>query len=806
MLQNYFTTTFRHLRKSKLNFIFKLGGLTLALTSLMVIVIYVSYQLSFDRFHEDYENIYRVNSRWMENGEKADYAIVPPGLGPALKEAFPEVKSYTHIGHASKYLVRHNDKSFRLWGFVNADSTLFDIVTFNFIQGDRHALKDPGSMVLTQSLARQIFGDEDPMHKTISFTDRSNAAFQVAAIIEDLPPNSHLRINALLPANALKDDEDATIDPWEITIDGSVNLYIRLQKETDLSSFIAKVDPFLRKNLKKREDGMEKTYEIFLQPVADIYLDKWIYADFTQKGNVTYVYVFSLLGIFLLMIAGLNYVNLTIADFHKRNKEIGVRKVLGARKSQVVLQVLTETFFICLLALMISVCGLYMIFPKVLQVLDSNLTFSMLFNSTVIFVLLAIIILLVLISSLYPAYHLAANKPVNDFKSIAGEGKNTSAGNVLLFVQFTISIICITATVIVGQQIQFFQTRNPGYDRDNTIVLFMPDRYPEEKIPVIKNELSRVPGVDAVSYSTFLIAGGGYFRDWYRVEINGEMKQMLLNEVFFDHDFFRAMGVEFVEGRSFDPDNSSDPHSAFIVNETAVRDFGWDDPIGKRINYGYDETEGEKWEGTVVGVVKDFNIYSMRKKIEPLVMRLPWSSWPGQCVHIRIRGPLDETIARVKKRYEEIMPDFLIEYHLIGDLYLGQYQNEKKAFTSLQFGTWIIVLISGLGIFSLSAYMSVRRMKEFGIRKVLGATVRQIALLHVGHFVKIAFIANLISLPIAYWMMNLWLSEFAYRTAVDGVIFVGVMLISFLLVILSAGYTSWKAGIMNPIDVIKIQN
>ena len=385
-------------------------------------------------------------------------------------------------------------------------------------------------------------------------------------------------------------------------------------------------------------------------------------------------------------------------------------------------------------------------------------------------------------------------------------GRNSSAGNVLLLVQFTISIICISATFIVGQQIQFFQTKNPGYNRENTIVLFMPDRYPDEKIPVIKDELSKVSGVEAVSYSTFLIAGGGYYRDWYRVEINGEMKQMMLNEIFFDYDFFRAMGVDLVAGRSFDPNNAADPHSAFIVNETAVREFGWDDPIGKKINYGYEKSDGEKWEGTVIGVVKDFNIYSMRKKIEPVVMRLPWSDWPGQCVHIRIRGPLDQTIARIKKKYEEILPDFLIDYHLIEDLYDNQYQNEKKAFTSLQMSTWIIVLISSLGIFSLSVYMSVRRMKEFGIRKVLGATVRQIAFLHVGHFLRIALIANLIALPIAWWMMKVWLEEFAYRTELNGVVFIGVMFTSFLLVIISAGYSSWRAGVMNPVDVIKSQN
>ena len=778
-----------------------MGGLTLAVTSLLVIILYVSYQLSFDRYHGDYESIYRVNARWMENGSLVSYAIVPPAVGPALKDEFPEIKAFARVGYSSRYLVKFKDKSFRIDGFVGADTTIFDVFSFDFIRGDRHALKQPKSIILTRSLAYQIFGEEDPMDKTITFTDRSNQAYQVSAIIEDPPPNSHLYIRALMPPGALGDSLDGPSDPWHIGIDGSGPLYVRLEEKSDVKAFVSKATPFLRKRLSSGEDHLEKNYEIYLQPVHDIHLDPWIHADFAKKGNAVYVYVFSLLGIFLLIIAAINYVNLSIADFHKRSREIGVRKILGAKRRQVALQVIMETFFVCTCACVISIGILYLIFPQVVQILEKDLTFSMLFNRDVFWIVGVVVVFLLLSSSIYPAWHLAANKPVNDFKAINAAGKN-SAGRVLLLVQFTISIISIAATFIIGQQIRFFQIRDPGYNRENTIVLFMPDRYPTEKIPVIKDELSKVPGVDAVSYSTFLIVGG-YYRDWYRVEIDGEMKQMLLNEVFFDYDFFRTMGIELIAGRSFDPNNPADPHSAFIVNETAVREFGWKDPVGKKIKYGYEENEGEKWEGTVIGVVKDFNVYSMRRKIEPLVMRLPWSDWPGQCVHIKISGPLHETITRIEAKYKQVLPDFLIDYHLIGELYDNQYQNEQKAYTSLRLGTWTIVLISALGIFSLSAYMSVRRMKEFGIRKVLGATVRQITFLHVGYFFRIALVANAIALPIAWWLMKAWLSAFAYRTELDAIVFLSVMIISFLLVILSAGYSSWRAGVMNPVDVIK---
>ena len=805
MFQNYFKTTYRHLLKSKINFAFKLGGLTLALFSFLIIVIYVSFQLSFDRYHQGYEKIYRVNSEWRENGDMAKYAIVPTGIGPTLKSEFPEIDSYARLRGPSRYLIKYEDESFRFEGFSDADSTIFDVLTFQFIKGDKRALDHPGSIVLTQTLAKQIFGDEDPMNKSISFTDRHNMSFEVTAVIEDMPKNSHLGIKALLPFNSLRDSTELALDPWEISIDGSTSLYLRFNHSGKPEQFSSKATQLLRGRITKSESELDKEYAISLQSIKDIYLAPLIYAEFSSKGNRLYVFVFSLLGTFLLIIASINYINLSIGDFHIRNKEIGVRKILGARKKQIALHVFIESCLISISSLILSIGALYLLFPQVLQSLDSNLSVAMLFEPNVMILVALIVLLLIFLSTAYPAYRLAITNPIKDLKPGSGFGSNSPTAKILLLVQFTISIICISATLIVRRQIEFIQTKDPGYDRYNMIVVYTPDRFPSEKIPVIKEEFKKITGVEAVSYSTFRIAGAGYYRDSYRVEVEGEMKQMMLNEVFFDHDFFKATGIPIVAGRSFDPNNSSDPHTAFIVNETAVREFGWDYPIGKRIGLEYVGADGEKWDGTVVGVVKDFNVYSMHKKIEPLVMRLPWSDWPGNCVHIKITGPLDQTLASIKRKYEELLPGFVLDYSLIEDIYDRQYQGEKKAFTTLQLSTWIIVLISSLGIFSLSIYMSARRMKEFGIRKVFGATANQITFLHVGHFMKIALLSNVIALPIGYWLMKEWLNGFAYRTDVSVTLLLTILLLSFLLVLIPAGYSSLKSGRMNPIEVIKAE-
>jgi putative ABC transport system permease protein len=802
MFGNYFKTSLRHAGKSKVNFSFKLGGLVLALTSLLVIVLYVMFQLSFDRYHKDYRQVYRVNSEWVENESKAQYAIALPGIGPALKDVFPEVISYVRMIPIGTTTVRYQTEAQRVFGIVQADPTLFDVLTFDFVRGDENFLKKPGTIALMQSTAEKLFGSEDPIGKNISFSDLKGRTFEVAAILHDVPSNSHLDITGIVGYEALSDSPQSTTDQWSVSIDGSGTLFLKLDPTADAKAFESRIEPFIRKRLTPTESGLEKEYRVRLQALSEIYLDPAIYAEFNRKGNVMYVYVFSVLGILLLAIASMNYVNLSIADFHRRNKEIGIRKVMGAKRSQIRLQVVIETAVMCFSAVTIGVGLLYLVFPFIKSALEPALDFYMLSESRLIVLLMVIICILIFFSTAYPAYRLAVNSPVDDLKGGHRSGRAT-IGNGLLLAQFAISVFSICATYVVGQQLEFIEDRNPGYDKANTIVLIMPDEYPVEKIPVVKEELGKLPGVAGISYSTFRIAGAGYYRDWYRVEIDCEMKQVMLNEVFFDHDFFSTMNIPIVAGRSFDPENSSDPHTAFIVNETAVKEFGWDDPIGKRISYGYEEPEGEKWEGTIVGVTKDFHVYSMHKKIEPLVMRLPWSSWPGQCVHVRVNGPLNETIDRIKKKYAEILPDFLIDYRVVADMYNAQYQHEQKAYAALNITMWVIVLIAVVGIFSLSVYLSLRRMKEFGIRKVLGASGTQIAGIQLSHFLKIALIANVVALPVSYWIMQTWLTEFAYRVHLNIFWFIAISIISFSIVVISAAYSSWKSSRVNPIDIVK---
>ncbi len=801
MFQNYFKTTYRHLLKSKINFAFKLGGLTLALLSFLVIAMYVSFQWSFDRYHEDYRNIYRVNSERKENGKQEKYAIVPNALGPMIQDRFPEIAAFTRFRGSNQSHVRFKQKVVSC-DISQADNSFFDVFTVRFLRGGKGALKKPNSIVLTKSLADKIFGEENPMNQLITLTNKDQL-FEVTAVMEDFPANSHLSTEAFIPEQTANETFSISniLSPVEF-VDMSAILYVRLNETSKSELFASKLEALVDQHINKKQ-RLEGGFYISLQSLQSIYMSPKLKYEFTRKGSTFYLYAFSVLGLFLLVIASVNYINLSIADFNSRWREIGIRKVMGARRTQIAFQVVTESVLYVLTSLTLGIGILYLLFPQVLKLVDVNLKFGMLLDTTVLVMIGITLFLLIIFSTAFPTYQLASSTASMNLRAGQSGAYNSSISKSLLAVQFIISILCISATLVVGRQLNFIHNKDLGFDRKNLLVLLVPEDFSVEKMQALKNEIKKISGVAAVSNSSFKV-GGGYWKDWYTIEIDGQMKSMELYEVFSDDELFGTLGMKLIDGRLFDANNPADSASAFVINETAARELGWKDPVGKRI-LTHPEEPG-RWEGTVVGLVKDINISPLYEKVQPLVMRLPWQKdYPEYFVYVRLNGPAAQTIKAIEKKYTEILPGYPMDYDYVDSFFNGRYQKENKAFGSLLFATIIIVLVSSIGIFSLSIYISARRMKEFGIRKVLGARASQITFLQVSHFMKIALVANGIALPIAYWSMKDWLNEFAYRTELSGTLFFLVMCISFLLVIISGGYSAWKAGRMNPVDVIKIQ-
>lgn len=801
MFKSYFVTGLRHIRKSKVNFAFKLCGLSLAIFSFLSIALYVSYQTSYDTHHQDHQNIYRVNSLRKENGQLEKYAITPFAIGPILKENIPEIEAIARTRYASGSYLRYEDKSVSCGGFlIEADSTLFGILKFDFIEGSSNALKIPNGIVLTRSIAENLFGSAYALGKLITL-NTEDRMFQVTAVIND-PVHTCFGLQAVI----LNQTEstftlNSIVSPVEF-VDLSSTLFVRLKKPIT-EELNLKIESLLDRYIKKSE--REKLgFNLLFQPISDVYLDPEYKAEFSRKGSAAYVYAFSVLGILLLVVAGINYVNLSIADFSSRARETGVRKVLGARKYQFVSQVTLETLSFTLIALAVALGSLYLLFPKISQLLDPDLRFEMLLNSRVLMLAISGLVVLLFFSSYFPAEMFAASRVIQNLKS-KSSGYNSSLSKVLLFVQFSISAICISCAVMVGKQINFIHNKDLGFNKENLLMLNMPWNFTVENMKTFKQELKQVAGVTHVSNSSFFLSGG-YWKDWYFVEEEGKsgMKHLELYEVFSDDELFSTLEIKLLQGRTFDANIPSDSGAAFILNESAVKELGWKEPLGKRI-YTHPEEKG-KWDGTVVGIVSDINISPLYDKVKPLVMRLPWTNeYPDGFIYVRYTGDAKSVIQSMEEKYKAIMPGYPLNWFHVDELYNRSHEKEAKAFASLQFATLVIVLISVLGIFSMAMYMSVRRMKEFGIRKVLGASVAQISILHMNYFVQLALIACAVAFPIAFMVIGEWLSTFAYRVELSYLPFLLVALASVIVVMLSASYSAWKLGRMNPIDVIKVE-
>lgn len=796
MIRNYLLTALRHIRKSRINFVFKVGGLTLALFSFMAIAIFVGYQLSYDRFHEDYENVYRVASQRKDGGTVDKYAIVPGALGPLLSQ-LPSVSSASRVSMGSHTTLRRGHQVFDCESMAEVDSTIFDVLTFEFIRGDKSALHSPNAVVLTRSLALRMFGTVDVMQELVSINGETDV-LQVTAVVEDVPSNSHLYVEALKTLHIDKDLTATSIsDPVAFT-DEATAFYVRLHRD-GANAFNLQANALINQYVPQalRE---EFAFAITLQPLAGIYLSKDYRYDSASHGSVAYVYTFSTLAILLMLVAGINYVNLSIADYSGRAMETGVRRVLGARQAQLMWQASLEAISSGAISLMLAVVLLYLLFPYIAPLLDADMRFDMILNPATLLIVSGGLIGLLFLSCWLPARHLAFGRVVNNLKNL-DRGYNSGLSRTLLFTQFSVSVLCMFCTLVVGNQIAFVHNTELGFDRRDLLVLSMPDEFTVLKFQTFKTELKAIPGVTNVANSSFRI-GNGYWKDWYFVEDGDKVKEVELYEVFSDDELFETLKIPVLQGRTFDSRIPADSGAAFVINETAARALGWDDPIGKRI-YTHPEEKG-KWDGTVVGVVADINISPLYYKVNPLVMRLPWQNeYPDSFIYVRFTGDPSSVAHEIEERYKAVMPGYPLMLRYVDELYNSTHRKEQRAFDSLKLTTIAIVLVALLGIFSMAAYMSARRMKEFGIRKVLGASSQQIARLNLQFFLRIAVLANVVVLPVAYWITSEWLSTFAYRTTITIAPFLVVGGISVLLVLISGGYSAIRSGNMNPVDVIK---
>ncbi len=791
MFENYLKIAFRNLRKHKGYSFINIAGLSIGMACCVLILLFVQFEFSFDKFHEKKASIYRVLWQFDSNGEPVTIANTPLPLAPALNADFPEIAYTTRISRTGRSLFSVGDNQF-YESMIYADSDLFDIFTFPLLRGDAEtALADPFSIVITQEMAAKYLGHADPIGKTI--TIQNSQDYKVTGIFNKIPDNSHLSFEALASFSSRNNDERVKGNYWDRI--GDDYTYILLSENANPKDLKKKSQSFIEKYISS--DGGR--HDFYLQPLPDIYFSKIRY-DSARTGDLNYIYAFSAIAFFILLIASINFMNLATARSAGRAKEVGLRKVVGANRIQLIRQFLSESMFLALLSLIVATGLVYAFLPGFGHLIRRELSFNFMDTPLLILILLGMSLCVGVLSGSYPALFLSAFRPVRVLKgAVEKKAKGFNFRTLLVVLQFAISIVLIIATTIVYDQLNFMKSKDLGFDGEQIAVIPMRDRSLRNNYETFKNKVLQEPSVISASASNGAPASDSRSTRGFNPEGFAEDAEMEMLVVFADYDFIETFGLELIEGRNFSKTFATDANrGAYILNETAVKEIGWDSPVGKRL------TSGSGQEGTVVGIVKDFHLDSVRDEIAPLVITID-PAW-FYCMSVKMRPEnISSTLTFLENKWNDFAKKYPFEYAFIDENFERYYQFEQRLGRIFTYCSMLAIFISCLGIFGLASFATEQRTKEIGMRKVLGASVPGIVSLISKDFVKWVLVANIIAWPVAYFVMSRWLQDFAYRTNMTIWTFLFSTILALLIALLTVSYQAVKAAVANPVDALKYE-
>ncbi len=797
MLSNYFRTTRRYLWSHKFFSGINLLGLAVGLCVCFLAGLYVQFELSYDAYHDNADRIYRLVTD-VETAAGTSHESTSAPMAPALQSAFAEVENATRV--LLDYLVvQPEDRSFFSEETVAyADPSLFSVFTFPLLSGNAAAaLEAPLTVVLSESAAQRFFGTADCLGETLLLADDPAT---VTGVMRDMPHNSHFRVDILVSmATLLEVWNPGMRQQWSRF---GFYTYLLLPKNADGAQLSAKFSRHIRPHL-----APETQYALSLEPLTELYLTGQARGSRTgssKHGNLRNVYVFSVIALLVLFIACFNFVNLTTARSLQRTKEVGVRKVLGASRRQLLGQFLLDAVLLSLLASGLALLLSASLLPWFNQLAGSVVRTNLLSHLPDVGWLLAVALLVGGLSGLYPAWWLSGLGGAGNVRQPTGSKPNGhSLQRILVVAQFSVSIVLMVATAVVYRQLRYLQTSDPGFAKEHQLVVdFHFDQEVWGRSPLIKQQLTNVPGVSAVSLSSS-VPGRANRKYATQLEDNHhEFQELMLDAYFVDYDFLEQFDLNVIAGRGFSADRASDSTEAMLVNEATVRQLGFSDPeaaLGKRF-----EQKGRR--GTIVGVVQDFHVHSFREAIAPLALRVT----PGFNLYTFVTltvSPQDvsATISALKSRWEELVPGKPFAYFFLDENYNQQYANEAR-FGQLFFSlATVAILLSCLGLVALSALSAVRRTKEVGIRKVLGASVPSVVRLLTQDFLKLVLMAIAIGIPVARWLAEGWLQTFAYRVNVSGWLLLGVGLVAIAVAAIAVGFQAVRAALVNPVDSLRAE-
>jgi putative ABC transport system permease protein len=788
MFKSYFKIAIRNLLRNKVHSFINIFGLAIAITAVILILLYIKFEYSYDNFHGKKERIFRVSVKSYHNKilDAESYVFVPP-IGPAMKNDIPEIEEYTRISTPRISYLTYSKKTIKVDNVIYADSTFFGIFDFKLNIGDkRKSLAEPYSIILTKETAEKFFGNQNPVGEII--VNDNNQPFTITGVMDNPPLNSHIQFNALISFSTFYENPNNYMS-WS---GGNQYItYVLLKKNTLPSSVNTKLPDLMWKNINESLFAINVIYEAYLQPLKDIHL---YYNDYSTARRTT-INIFLTLSIFILFIACINFINLSTARAAKRAKEVGVRKVLGAHKKILIEQFLTETILLSLSALIIAVSFVELIMPWYNKLIERQLDISDSFGVEHLAGLIAILIITGIVAGFYPAFKLSSFQPAKTLKGeiIAGKSK-FALRNILVVFQFVISVSLISATFLINSQLAYLKGKELGFDNANIVVLPLINDVMQTNSEFFKNELKKIPQVISVTASSH-VPSSGFASNGYMPE--GFVTPMMIHAADVDEDYLKTFNLQIVRGRNFTKEFSTDKYN-YLINETLARQLNGENPIGKTI------TRNGKHE--VIGVVKDFNFASLYEKIEPLIItNQPWRD-RYDFISVKIfGGNLNETLGRIENVWNKFTGNIPFEFSFLDESFNWMYKSELKFKEIFFYFSALAIFIALLGLFGLVAYAAEQKTKEIGIRKVLGASFSSIIVLLTKEFLKPVVIANVIAAPIASWFVNLWLQNFAYRIEINWWMFALAGGIALTIALFTLSIQAIKAATANPVKSLRYE-
>ena len=806
MLRNYLKIAFRNLKRQKVSTSINIVGLAIGLATCILIMLYVQDELSFDRYNEKADRIFRVGLKVRLNGKDVGGPLLGQSAASDLKQEFPEVLRATRFRRQGDEFVSYGTTSFKEDNLLVVDPSFFDVFTIPFLKGNpKQALTDPNTVVLTEGTALKYFGNDDPIGKVLSL-GREKTPYRITGVVRNAPANAHFQFNMLTSLAAYEEQHAGWI--YAMNFYTYVLLpehYDYKQLETKISRLAEKqVGAELQKWLKIspkqfREKGDD--FGVFLQPITDIHLySPFGWAELRPGGDIRYVYVLTAIAAFMLLIACVNFMNLSTATAVRRSREIGVRKVLGSVKGQLQQQFLIESVLLAIAALLVGLLVVGLVLPFFNQLTDKTLNISLLTNAFVAAGLVAGTVLVGLLAGSYPAFYLSSFKPVAVLKGriTAGRG-NLNVRSGLVVFQFFITIAMIIATVTADRQLRYMQSQKVGFNREQVLVVHDTHMLRNNEA-VFRDKIIQSPEVIMGSISGQVPVGNSVMDNTTVMSKENPDQGVMSRFYFVDHEYIPTLGMRIVQGRNFSKSFPTDA-STVILNETAVRALGWQrNPIGREL-IGHTDDNGVKTYYRVIGVVSDFHFESLRQKIGPLVMFLGGNS--GNILVKTRTDKLPQFLASLKQQWESYSPAAPFSYSFLDDRFEQVYVSEQKIEQVLTLFSSLTILIACLGLFGLATYTAEQRTKEIGVRKVLGASVASVVALLSKDFLKLILIALVLASPIAWWGMNQWLEEFAYKVTIDWWIFALAGLLAVGIALLTVSFQSIKTALMNPVKSLR---